>query len=33
MAEAGHFDHVVMNDDLERAVDELEQVVSEELPG
>jgi guanylate kinase len=31
MAEAGHFDHVVMNDDVARAVDELERIVSGEL--
>ncbi len=31
MAQAGHFDHVVMNDDLGRAVEELEQIVSGEL--
>lgn len=30
-AEAGDFDHVVTNDDVERAVGELEQIVSAEL--
>jgi guanylate kinase len=31
IAEAGDFDHVITNDDVERAVEELEDVVREEL--
>jgi guanylate kinase len=31
MEEAANFDYVVTNDDLERAVDELERVISEEI--
>jgi guanylate kinase len=31
LAQAGQFDHVVVNDDLERAADELEEIVQREL--
>jgi guanylate kinase len=31
LEQAGEFDHVVLNDDLERAEDELERVVRREL--
>ena len=31
MQEAGDFDHVVMNDDVERAVAELDRIVTKEL--
>lgn len=33
VAEAGDFDHVVVNDDVDRAVDELERIVTEAVGG